>query len=233
MTLLHDKSTPETRASHCDRLAQQIPPILAHQGWRVRHLLVPVCALLYVERLSVSVLATNLDDRDNHRDGCFANLLSACRGCCNDVGWVFNSCAWFPISAPGGGERPRAEEDCIPNPANKDASTSCAFFLKTGTCAYGDKCKFSHPLDKVPIIHFNTLGLPLRPGEPDCAFYMKTLRCGFGASCKFNHPEAYWNMMPLVAPGQHFMQTPPMWPPMMPHTFAGTPSMRTWDMAVT
>lgn len=135
------------------------------------------------------------------------------------------------LTGPSEVPRPRADED---RSDTKDTPTSCAFFLKTGTCAYGDKCKFAHPLDKVPIIHFNTLGLPLRPGEPDCAFYMKTLRCGFGASCKFNHPEAYWNMMPLVAPGQvgHYLQSPPMWPSMMPPAFPGALHMRTWTSLV-
>ncbi len=26
----------------------------------------------------------------------------------------------------------------------------CTFFLRTGTCAYGDRCKFKHPLDRPP-----------------------------------------------------------------------------------
>ena len=41
----------------------------------------------------------------------------------------------------------------------------CAFFLKTGTCAFGDRCKFSHPYDRVQPITFNSLGLPMRPGR--------------------------------------------------------------------
>ncbi|DBA77326.1 TPA: hypothetical protein ACH3X2_000847 [Trebouxia sp. C0005] len=65
----------------------------------------------------------------------------------------------------------------------------CAFFLKTGTCAYGDKCKFEHPWDKLPIVRFNSMGLPLRQGQPECAYYLRHGRCGFGPSCKFHHPE--------------------------------------------
>ena len=42
---------------------------------------------------------------------------------------------------------------------------ACAFFLKTGTCAFGDRCRFSHPYDRVQPITFNRLGLPMRPGE--------------------------------------------------------------------
>eukprot|EP00887_Chlorella_sp_A99_P005601 scaffold1.g5601.t1 len=66
---------------------------------------------------------------------------------------------------------------------------ACAFFLKTGTCAWGDRCKFEHPHDKAPHVEFNSLGLPLRPGEPNCAFYVKHYTCAFGHTCKFHHPE--------------------------------------------
>ncbi len=41
-------------------------------------------------------------------------------------------------------------------------------------------CKFGHPLDKAPKVQFNSLGLPLRPGEPECAFYMRNYRWGQG-----------------------------------------------------
>lgn len=39
--------------------------------------------------------------------------------------------------------------------ADKDAKAQgerqlCTFFLRTGTCAYGDRCKFKHPLDRPP-----------------------------------------------------------------------------------
>lgn len=54
--------------------------------------------------------------------------------------------------------------------------TPCAFFLKTGSCAYGDRCKFEHPYEQAPKVMFNSVGLPLRPSEPPCTFYMKTFR---------------------------------------------------------
>lgn len=39
-------------------------------------------------------------------------------------------------------------------------------------------CKFAHPFDKAPRVEFNSLGLPLRPGEPECSFYLKHYRQG-------------------------------------------------------
>lgn len=53
---------------------------------------------------------------------------------------------------------------------------ACAFFLKTGSCAYGDRCKFDHPYDRAPRVEFNALGLPMRPSEPTCAFYLKNYK---------------------------------------------------------
>lgn len=67
--------------------------------------------------------------------------------------------------------------------------SSCAFFLKTGSCAYGDRCKFDHPYDKAPKVVYNTMGLPMRPEEPPCAFFMKHAHCAFGHTCKYHHPE--------------------------------------------
>lgn len=43
-------------------------------------------------------------------------------------------------------------------------------------------CKFGHPLDKAPKVQFNSLGLPLRPEEPECAFYMRNYRWAAGRS---------------------------------------------------
>jgi hypothetical protein len=52
----------------------------------------------------------------------------------------------------------------------------CAFFLKTGSCAYGDRCKFDHPYGQAPRVAFNSLGLPLRPEEPPCSYYLKNYK---------------------------------------------------------
>jgi hypothetical protein len=76
------------------------------------------------------------------------------------------------------------------NNNNNNNSTPCAFFLKTGTCAWGDNCRFAHPYDLAPEPKFNSMGLPVRLDQPDCVFYMRTGRCSFGFTCKYNHPDS-------------------------------------------
>jgi len=76
----------------------------------------------------------------------------------------------------------------------------CAFFMKTGTCAYGDKCKFDHPAGRQPP-RLNSLGFPMRPNEADCVYFMKKGTCGFGITCKFNHPEVSIPGWPRASPG--------------------------------
>lgn len=88
----------------------------------------------------------------------------------------------------------------------------CAYFMKTGECKYGSKCRFNHPKEKLdssimdeqsidanhvaaslipvkPASSFNSRGLPLRPGEGNCVFYGKTRSCKYGSACRYNHPE--------------------------------------------
>ncbi|CAM6051845.1 unnamed protein product [Sphagnum compactum] len=88
----------------------------------------------------------------------------------------------------------------------RPGETVCAYYMKTGECKYGIKCRFDHPKDRPePTSHndptqkvvtpirsaaLNSKGLPIRPGEIDCVYYCKTGSCKYGASCRFNHPEA-------------------------------------------
>lgn len=51
----------------------------------------------------------------------------------------------------------------------------CTFFVRTGTCAYGEACRFMHPLNCLPP-KLNSRGYPLRIQEPDCAHFMKKVR---------------------------------------------------------
>ncbi|ANM60932.1 Zinc finger C-x8-C-x5-C-x3-H type family protein [Arabidopsis thaliana] len=47
----------------------------------------------------------------------------------------------------------------------------CRFFMNTGTCKYGDDCKYSHP-----------------GGQPACGNFRSYGFCKFGPNCKFDHP---------------------------------------------
>lgn len=69
----------------------------------------------------------------------------------------------------------------------------CSFYMRTGSCAYGPKCRYNHPRDRAlvrAVLRFGGGGEPPeRPGEPACEFYLRTGTCKFGASCKFHHPR--------------------------------------------
>jgi hypothetical protein len=71
----------------------------------------------------------------------------------------------------------------------REPSKPCAFFLQHGSCAFGSKCKFSHPIELAPVVEYNSVGLPRRYGQPACRFYVQTGRCSYGYTCKFDHPE--------------------------------------------
>jgi len=74
----------------------------------------------------------------------------------------------------------------------------CTFFLKSGTCKFGEGCKFNHPPEKAGQALATAMvgppaGLvngqhPIRPGQPDCTFFLNAGSCKFGECCKFNHP---------------------------------------------
>lgn len=69
--------------------------------------------------------------------------------------------------------------------------TVCQFYVKNGSCAYGNRCKFQHPVELAPRVQYNSVGLPMRPGERVCAYYMRHGRCSYGHTCKYDHPEIF------------------------------------------
>lgn len=73
--------------------------------------------------------------------------------------------------------------------ARRHPGEVCKFFIKHGSCAYGTMCKFKHPVDMAPLVQYNSVGLPRRPGSHVCKFFVKTGRCSYGHTCKFDHPE--------------------------------------------
>eukprot|EP00262_Sarcandra_glabra_P016844 TRINITY_DN5608_c0_g1_i2.p1 TRINITY_DN5608_c0_g1~~TRINITY_DN5608_c0_g1_i2.p1 ORF type:complete len:549 (+),score=71.11 TRINITY_DN5608_c0_g1_i2:93-1739(+) len=76
----------------------------------------------------------------------------------------------------------------------------CDFYMKTGACKFGERCKYHHPIDRsaptpsitIPALQQNVkltlAGLPRREGAVNCPFYMKTGSCKYGPSCRFDHP---------------------------------------------
>ncbi|KAK9149941.1 hypothetical protein Syun_008250 [Stephania yunnanensis] len=76
----------------------------------------------------------------------------------------------------------------------------CDFYMKTGECKFGERCKFHHPIDRLaptplmakhspqPNVKLTLAGLPRREGAVSCPFYMKTGTCKYGVTCRFDHP---------------------------------------------
>ncbi|CAK7326011.1 unnamed protein product [Dovyalis caffra] len=79
----------------------------------------------------------------------------------------------------------------------RPGQTECDFYMKTGECKFGERCKFHHPIDRsVPTekqtqqqsVKLTLAGLPRREGAVNCPYYMKTGTCKYGATCRFDHP---------------------------------------------
>ncbi|MEW5306190.1 MAG: hypothetical protein WDW36_008674 [Sanguina aurantia] len=101
----------------------------------------------------------------------------------------------------------------------------CTFFLRTGTCAYGECCKFKHPQDRPPP-QLNSRGYPLRPDEQGCVHYLRKGWCAFGPTCKFNHSE--YGLMPpspygLIKPPVPYLMQPPALQPSFPNIYSMNP----------
>lgn len=91
----------------------------------------------------------------------------------------------------GGGNRSGGWGSAFPErPGKRD----CAYYLRTGTCGYGERCRYNHPLDRGTTQVAGAARLaagdyPERYGQPLCEFYLKTGTCKFGSSCKYHHPR--------------------------------------------
>jgi len=65
----------------------------------------------------------------------------------------------------------------------------CAFFMKTGQCRYGDKCRFSHERpDAAPngMANENSTNSK-KQGQRICTTFQRTGSCKFGNKCHFLH----------------------------------------------
>jgi hypothetical protein len=99
----------------------------------------------------------------------------------------------------------------------RPGAEKCTFYIRTGSCKFGETCKFDHPPEMLGVGAGGTVtrqsgdmgisrvgtagssgnvrqvglagGLhPIRPGAEKCTFYIHTGCCKFGESCKFDHP---------------------------------------------
>ncbi|KAL8121604.1 zinc finger CCCH domain-containing protein 32-like isoform X3 [Apium graveolens] len=69
---------------------------------------------------------------------------------------------------------------------------NCSYYLRTGFCGYGARCRFNHPRDRNSVVGAMMASRgehPERIGQPICQYYMRTGMCKFGASCKYHHPR--------------------------------------------
>ncbi|XP_057539208.1 zinc finger CCCH domain-containing protein 32-like isoform X2 [Amaranthus tricolor] len=76
----------------------------------------------------------------------------------------------------------------------RPGAPDCIYFLRTGVCSYGDRCRFNHPPDRSPppVVGSGNGGggdFPERDGQPICQYYMRTGTCRYGTSCKYHHPR--------------------------------------------
>ncbi|WOK99943.1 hypothetical protein Cni_G08655 [Canna indica] len=81
----------------------------------------------------------------------------------------------------------KADGNLSPYP-DRPGEPDCLYYLKSGVCGYGSKCKYNHPSNTRKSTQFSGQ-LPQRDGQPDCQFFLKTGTCKYGATCKYHHPE--------------------------------------------
>lgn len=83
----------------------------------------------------------------------------------------------------------RKGEDCAypERPGEQD----CSYFIRTGSCAYGSRCRYNHPRHREAVSNaqLGRLGYPERVGQPACEYFLKTGKCKYGSVCKYHHPR--------------------------------------------
>ncbi|KAL7210401.1 hypothetical protein ACSBR1_031873 [Camellia fascicularis] len=93
----------------------------------------------------------------------------------------------------------------------------CIYYLRTGFCGYGSRCRFNHPRDRGSVVGVmragggefpERVGQPVCQGEKECSYYVKTGQCKFGVTCKFHHPHPAGIQMPAPNAGPLPMPAP-------------------------
>ncbi|KAF3322834.1 zinc finger CCCH domain-containing protein 6-like isoform X1 [Carex littledalei] len=70
----------------------------------------------------------------------------------------------------------------------RPGEADCVYYLRNGSCGYGDRCRYNHPRGNSSLL-LGAGEFPERPGQPVCEYYMKNGSCKFGSACKYNHPK--------------------------------------------
>lgn len=103
------------------------------------------------------------------------------------------SVEWSPVRAVSGLEESMwrlglSSRESYPE---RPGVADCVYYMKTGFCGFGSRCRYNHPRDRSSVSTLRSGGgeYPERIGEPACQFYLKTGTCKFGASCRFHHPR--------------------------------------------
>ncbi|GFY91079.1 zinc finger C-x8-C-x5-C-x3-H type family protein [Actinidia rufa] len=120
-----------------------------------------------------------------------------------------------------------AVENCCPYP-DRPGEPDCMYYLRTGLCGYGSKCKFNHPTSTGNVGRYSG-ELPERVGQPDCGdgnpcpFYMRTGLCKFGVACKFHHPQpaGAGTALPIPGPAAYGSSSSSFVPPSCLHFVGG------------
>uniref|UniRef100_A0A1D1Y113 Zinc finger CCCH domain-containing protein 6 n=1 Tax=Anthurium amnicola TaxID=1678845 RepID=A0A1D1Y113_9ARAE len=97
--------------------------------------------------------------------------------------------------ALGGGSGSRGEPVYPERPGERD----CDYYMRTGSCGYGDRCRYNHPRNRAGVAAAVWSGgeYPERVGQPVCQFFLKTGTCKFGATCKYHHPRQGGSVRPV------------------------------------
>ncbi|KAG2332767.1 hypothetical protein Bca52824_003947 [Brassica carinata] len=101
-------------------------------------------------------------------------------------------------------------------PDSSSERAECRFFMNTGTCKYGDDCKYSHPKERIlqsqPNLSHTIVVLPARPGQPECGNFKTYGFCKYGQNCKYDHPMPLMPSLPTTYASPvstHLRSSPP------------------------
>lgn len=83
---------------------------------------------------------------------------------------------------PGNSRERTRTTDNSHNYPIRNGAADCQYYLKTGKCNYGSRCKFNHPFRDESLV--NALN------RRDCFDFVQRGTCPYGRSCKYNHPTS-------------------------------------------